>query len=99
MRLAKVVGHIWATRKEESLTGLKLLVVQAIDLQGRLVDHPIIAGDRIGAGAGETVLLTSGSSARKPINDSVPVDAMVVAIVDTVELERAKILTTEPVPE
>lgn len=97
MKLAKVMGHVWATRKEEGLTGLKLLVVQAINLQGHTTENPFVAADRVGAGIGETVLVVGGSSARKAAGrDAVPVDAMVVGIVDTVELERSKILSSTP---
>ncbi len=89
MRLAKVIGNIWATRKEEALTGLKLLIVQPIDVDGSPNGSTIVVGDRVGAGIGETVLVVSGSSARKAADrDDTPIDAVVVAIVDTVEWEK-----------
>ena len=73
MLICKVVGHVWATKKEEGLEGLKLMVVQEID----------------GAGIGEQVLTVSGSTARKAFGrDTVPVDAAIVAIIDTVEVNR-----------
>ncbi len=88
MKVAKVVGTIWATRKEERLSGYKLLIVQPLDLRDGKNDHvPIIAADIIGAGVGETVLLVGGSSARSAVRDmSVPVDATVVGIVDDLEI-------------
>ena len=89
MRLAKVIGNIWATRKEEALTGLKLLIVQPIEVDGTPSGSSIVVGDRVGAGIGETVLVVSGSSARKATDrDETPIDAVVVAIVDTVEWEK-----------
>ena len=65
MKVAKVIGTIWATRKEEKLAGLKLLLVQPLNpLDGTPDTTPIVAADIIGAGVGETVLIVSGSSAR-----------------------------------
>ena len=65
MKVAKVIGNIWATRKEEKLAGLKLLLVQPLDvLTGKAERPPIVAADIIGAGVGETVLVVGGSSAR-----------------------------------
>jgi ethanolamine utilization protein EutN len=81
MLAGKVVDSIWATRKADSLVGLKLALVKLLDgsLDGRLV----IAADSIGAGIGERVILCEGSSARKMLsNDSIPVDAVIVGIID-----------------
>ena len=65
MKTAKVIGNIWATRKDENLNGLKLLVIQPINLIDlHPVGEPIIAADIIGAGVGETVIYVGGSSAR-----------------------------------
>ena len=88
MKVAKVIGNIWATRKEEKLAGLKLLLVQPLDV---LTERPpIVAADIIGAGVGETVLVVGGSSARSAAGDmSIPVDATVVGIVDDQEIDRS----------
>jgi ethanolamine utilization protein EutN len=90
MLIGKVVGNIWATRKDEGLNGLKLLVVKPIDyyVEG---DFPtLVAADFIGAGVGETVIVVTGSSARKVLNrDNAPIDATVVGIIDVVEVEKA----------
>lgn len=93
MKVAKVIGNIWATRKEEKLAGLKLLVVQPINILNGSRDHtPIVAADIIGAGVGETVLIVSGSSARSAAGDmSTPVDATVVGIVDDQEIDPSLI--------
>ena len=65
MKIAKVIGNIWATRKEERLSGFKLLILQPINIIDGSVDEvPIVATDMIGAGIGETVIYVSGSSAR-----------------------------------
>ena len=88
MKVAKVIGNIWSTRKDEKLRSYKLLVVQPINLlTGAKEAAPIIAADIIGAGVGETVIYVGGSSARSAAGDmSVPVDATVVGIVDDQEL-------------
>ena len=65
MQVAKVIGNIWATRKEEKLSGLKLLLVKPLDVLDETVDKsPLVAADTIGAGVGETVIIVGGSSAR-----------------------------------
>ena len=89
MKSGKVIGNIWATRKEERLAGYKLLIVQPINiLDGSKDRAPIVAADMIGAGMGETVILVGGSSARSAAGDmSVPVDATVVGIVDDQEFD------------
>ena len=81
MQVAKVIGNIWATRKEDRLAGLKLLLVQRV---------PIVAADIIGAGVGETVLVVGGSSARSAAGDmNTPVDATVVGIVDDQDIDAS----------
>lgn len=88
MQVGKVIGNIWATRKEQKLSGIKLLIVKPINyLDENLNICPVIAADMIGAGVGETVLIVSGSSARSATGDmSVPVDMAVVGIVDDKEI-------------
>ena len=77
-----VVGHIVSTRKQETLVGSKFLEVNLIE-NGKETDKYIIAVDSVGAGIGETVLITTGSPARLALRDqNAPVDAVVVGIVD-----------------
>lgn len=79
MLAGKVVDTIWATRKENSLVGLKFLLVKLLDGTGQVV----ISADTIGAGIGERVILCSGSSARKLMGlEKMPVDSVVVGIID-----------------
>lgn len=91
MRVAKVIGNIWATRKEDRLSGMKLLLVKpmnVLDEQDDLI--PMVAADIIGAGVGEIVLIVSGSSARSAAGDmNIPVDASVVGIVDDLEIDKS----------
>ena len=84
MQLARVVGSVVATRKEESLTGLKLLLVRPVDEEGKAGSALLVAADAVGAGPDEIVLVASGSSARQTQStDRRPVDAVVMAIVDS----------------
>ncbi|WP_273484126.1 EutN/CcmL family microcompartment protein [Desulforamulus ruminis] len=81
MIAAKVIDNIWATRKAESLIGLKFMLVEV--LGGIDAGRLMIAADTIGAGIGERVVVCTGSSARKMMNqDDVPVDAAIVGIID-----------------
>ena len=62
MKTARVIGNIWATRKEEKLAGLKLLILQPLNLlDDSPVEYPIVAADIIGAGVGEKVIYVGGS--------------------------------------
>ena len=87
MNLGKVVGTVVSTRKDEKLSGTKLLVVKQIDLQGNETGSFVVAIDAVGAGAGEVVLYASGSSARQTrMTDQRPCDAVIMAIVDNWEV-------------
>jgi carbon dioxide concentrating mechanism protein CcmL len=87
MRLAKVVGTVVSTHKEPSLTGTKFLLVQMLDAAGQELPGYEVAADCVGAGLTEVVLVSRGSAARQVSSkDHYPVDALVVAIVDTVAM-------------
>lgn len=89
MYLARIVGTVVATRKDDRLEGCKLLVVQPIDPDGRDAGAPVVAVDTVSAGYTETVLVVTGSSARMTARTKdAPVDAAIVGIVDTVSLDR-----------
>ena len=84
MQLAKVVGTVVASQKETSLEGIKLLLVRPVDEDGRETGGHLVAADAVGAGPEEIVLLASGSSARQTrLTDKRPVDAVIMAIVDS----------------
>jgi ethanolamine utilization protein EutN len=91
MFLAKVIGNVVATQKNEKFEGMKLLVLQPyIHRDGKLVvsGSSVVAVDSVGAGPGECVLFTQGSSARlTEATKNSPVDAVVIGIVDTVEVD------------
>ena len=87
MILARVIGTIWATRKDEKLQGLKLQIVRPIDLQYSDREGFLVAVDAVGAGVGEVVLVVQGSSARQTvITENKPVDATIMAIVDKLDV-------------
>jgi microcompartment protein CcmK/EutM len=65
MILGKVVGTVWATRKDEELVGMKFQIVKHVDLEYKLKDTFVVAVDTVQAGVGDIVLLCSGSSARQ----------------------------------
>ncbi|HWQ29928.1 MAG TPA: EutN/CcmL family microcompartment protein [Negativicutes bacterium] len=87
MFIAKVIGMVVATRKDESLVGTKLLIVQQIDMNGDPKGAAEVAVDSVGAGTGELVLVSKGSGARHIFeNRSSPVDAAIVGIIDSMEV-------------
>ncbi len=88
MIIGKVMGNVWATRKEEALRGLKLMVVQRLDACAQGKYESFVAADCVGAGSGEKVLVVTGSSARRALgNDETPVDAAIVGIIDEVKIK------------
>lgn len=89
MWLGKVVGTVVAPTKNDSLIGSKLLVVQPLNLDGMNTISMQVAVDTVGAGNGETVLVVTGTAARRMMNnDDSAVDAAIVGIVENIELER-----------
>jgi microcompartment protein CcmK/EutM len=90
MVMGKVVGTVIASRKEDELVGLKLLLVRACDADGTPNGATVVAVDAVGAGVGEIVLYASGSSARQTkVTKDRPVDATIMAIVDEISIEGA----------
>ena len=87
MTLARVVGRVWATMKNDTLEGKKMLVVQPVDPYGRAIGKPLVALDAVGAGAAELVYYCRGREASFPwLPAEVPVEAAVVGIVDEVHV-------------
>lgn len=87
MQLGRVVGSVWCTRKEESLEGLKMLLVQELGADMTPRDRMVVAIDGVGAWVGEVVLTAAGSSARQTeTTKNRPVDAVIMAIVDSFDV-------------
>ena len=81
MITAKLIDNVWATRKAESLNGLKFMLAEVIG--GTNEGQRMIVVDNISAGIGDRVIITTGSSARRMLgDDNIPVDAVVIGIID-----------------
>ena len=90
MIIAKVVGSAVATLKHDLLKTTKLLLVGPADVRGNLTGEPFLAVDLVGAGDGELVMISRGSSARTASGDtSSPADAAVIGILDSLQVEEA----------
>lgn len=86
MYLGRVAGTVVATRKDEKLEGLKLLVVRGLSAAGEATGELVVAIDTVDAGVGDRVLVVSGSSARMATGlENRPVDAAIVGVVDEVD--------------
>ncbi|OGU32339.1 MAG: ethanolamine utilization protein EutN [Ignavibacteria bacterium GWA2_35_9] len=93
MFLGRVIGTVWSTRKDENLVGAKFLIVKQLDLNLKEKDNFVVAVDSVGAGEGEVVLVASGSSARQTdFTKNKPVDAVIMAIVDKLDVPLKKFL-------
>jgi microcompartment protein CcmK/EutM len=102
MFIAKVTGSVVSTQKVEKMVGRKLMVVEPYRLdekeRNRLVStgRTFVAVDTVGAGEGEFVLITQGSSARlTPETKELPIDAVIIGIVDAVHIDRACVFSRE----
>ncbi|PLS32991.1 ethanolamine utilization protein EutN [Carnobacterium maltaromaticum] len=88
MIIGKVTGSLWATRKDEKLNGLKFLIVETETDEHQSAPQSLVAADNAGAGFGDLVLVTTGGAARLSLDrEGVPVDAVIVGIIDSVERE------------
>ncbi len=88
MILGKVTGNVVATRKDEGLEGHRLLVVRPIGADGAFAGTALIAVDRVDAGEGDTVLvMKEGGGARLMLGNRIPVQAVVVGVVDRVSVD------------
>ena len=91
MLMGRVVGTVVSTRKEERLSGLRFLIVKEMDVDSNYTGKIVVAADAVGAGINEVVLYASGSAARQTVfTKDRPVDAVIMAIVDEVEVEGKK---------
>ncbi|TBW36775.1 ethanolamine utilization protein EutN [Siculibacillus lacustris] len=87
MQLARVVGTVVATRKEETLIGFKFLVLEILDAgRGNAVGSSVVAVDTLGAGVGDEVLFVTGGGARCNLKPGTPIDAAIIGIVDSVDV-------------
>lgn len=89
MILARVIGTVWATRKDERMHGLKIQIVRPVSLDLKDKEGHLVAVDAVGAGVGEVVIVVQGSSARQTAaTENKPVDATIMAIVDKLDVSQ-----------
>jgi len=89
MFLGRVIGTVWSTKKDENLVGAKFLIVREIDLQLKEKERFVVAVDSVGAGEGEVVLVATGSSSRMTsFTKDKPVDAVIMGIVDKLDVSE-----------
>jgi len=88
MLIAKVVGNVWSTKKNEEIHALRLLFVEPLGKDMKPAGDVLIAVDEIGAGVDEMVIVTQGAPAMQAFkrDKPIPVDAVVVGIVDSMEM-------------
>ena len=97
MLLGRVAGTLVASRKDESLQGQKFLLVREVGVDGKETGGHVVAADSVGAGPGEMVLWASGSSARQTeYTRDRPCDAVIMAIVDSWEVDGDEIYRKTP---
>jgi len=91
MLLAKVIGNVWSTKKQDKILALRLLLIQPLGEDLEPAGSALIAADEIGAGFGEMVVVTQGAPAMQAFSKTelIPVDAVVVGIVDNLETDHA----------
>lgn len=90
MLICRVIGHVWATKKQDALNGQKLMIVKETVTDKNKGDI-FVAADTVGAGVGEDVLVVTGSTARRATGtESIPVDSAIVGIIDSMEVMKEK---------
>lgn len=92
MLVGTVIGNLWATKKDETLAGLRFLVVRPFTTDGRESAATVVAADPLGAGVGERVLVVFGRAARHAIGrgHDIGFQTAVAAIIDKMELEDGR---------
>ncbi len=88
MKVARVVGNVWSTKKTDKIAALRLLFIQPLGKDLKPAGEVLVAADEIGAGIDEMVIVTQGAPAMQAFDrdQPVPVDAVVVGIVDSLEM-------------
>lgn len=90
MRIARVIGSAVSTMKPDNIRGSRLLILRAATPDNKLYGDPFVAVDVVSAGTGELVLVADGSAGRRGLeNDDAPVDSVIMAILDSLEVEGA----------
>jgi len=91
--LGKIIGTVWSTKKDEKLVGAKFLIVRKLDLDLNEKSDFVVAVDSVGAGEGEVVLVATGSSSRQThFTQDKPIDAVIMAIVDKLDISIKQLI-------
>ncbi len=90
MLIGKVVGNIWSTKKIDQISSLRLLLIEPVDSKLKKTGNMLVAADEVGAGFGEFVIVTEGAPAMEAFDreEPVPVDAVVIGIVDNTDMVK-----------
>ena len=89
MHIGRVIGTVVATRKDEELTGTKLMITQPLDLDYLPKGEPLIAVDTVGAGIGELIVYTTGTASRIAARKmNAPIDTAIVGIIDYMDVDK-----------
>jgi microcompartment protein CcmK/EutM len=92
MILGRVIGTVWATRKDEQTVGMTFQIVREVNLDYSPTESFVVAVDSVGAGVGEIVLVAQGSSGRQTaLTRNKPVDAVIMAIVDRLDVDEGEV--------
>ncbi len=89
MHIGRIIGTVVATRKDERLTGCKLMLTQPLNIEQSPIGEPLVAVDTVGSGIGEVVIYTKGTAARYAADKiQSPIDASIVGIVDHMDIQK-----------
>lgn len=90
MHIGKIIGNVVATRKDETLTGSKLMITQPLDIDLRPNGDPVIMVDTVGAGIGEVIMYTTGTASRNAAQKpNAAIDAAIIGIIDYVDVDKS----------
>lgn len=93
MHIGKVIGNVVATRKDETLTGSKLMLTQPLDIDLKPNGDPLIMVDTVGAGIGEVVMYSTGTASRNAAEKpDAAIDAAIIGIIDYIDVDKNSIV-------
>lgn len=87
MIIGKVIGNLWSTKKDNKLNGKRFLIIKKINKNNKVDGEICVAVDKIGAGIGENVLVTTGTNAKYTFeNEIIPIDMAIIGIIDSIDI-------------
>ncbi|MGY4105491.1 EutN/CcmL family microcompartment protein [Ignavigranum ruoffiae] len=89
MLIGKVVGNLWSTKKDDKLNGNRFLIIRKMKNSEEVEEKIYVAADKVGAGIGELVLVTTGSNAKLTFDSqTLPIDMAIIGIIDSIDLSE-----------